>query len=109
VPESSQITTVDAPISISESRVNPVSATDRAEIAAMASTTIPATFHASVAYSSAKPQRSSARRTWSWAAATAAVCQRPAPALRRPATQAQHKHGETAPGTASFPGRSGVI
>ena len=39
-PESSQITTVDAPISISESRPNPASATDRAEIAASASTTI---------------------------------------------------------------------
>jgi hypothetical protein len=37
VPDSSQITTVDAPISISESSTNPASATDRAEIAAIAS------------------------------------------------------------------------
>lgn len=59
-PDSSQITTMDAPISISESRAKPASATDRAETAAMASTTIPATFHASVAYSSASPRRSSA-------------------------------------------------
>jgi hypothetical protein len=63
VPDSSQITTVDAPISISESSPNPASATDRAEIAAMASTAIPATFQASVAYSRAKPRRSTARRT----------------------------------------------
>ena len=34
VPDSSQITTVDAPISISESRPNPASATDRAGTAA---------------------------------------------------------------------------
>jgi hypothetical protein len=45
------MTTVDAPISISESRPNPASATDRAAIAAMASTTIPTTFQPSVAYS----------------------------------------------------------
>jgi uncharacterized protein YfaQ (DUF2300 family) len=52
VPDSSQITTMDAPISISESRAKPASATDRAAMAAKASTAIPATFHASVAYSS---------------------------------------------------------
>jgi hypothetical protein len=40
VPDSSQITTVDTPISISESRPNPASATDRAEMAAIARTTI---------------------------------------------------------------------
>jgi hypothetical protein len=79
VPDSSQITTVDAPISISESRAKPASATDRAEIAATASTTIPATFQASVAYSRAKPQRSSTRRAWSSAAATGQACQRPLP------------------------------
>ena len=48
MPDSSQITTVDAAISISESRPNPASATDRAETAAMARTTIPAMFQASV-------------------------------------------------------------
>jgi hypothetical protein len=46
VPDSSQITTVDPPISMSESRPNPARATDRAETAAMARTTIPATFQA---------------------------------------------------------------
>ncbi len=76
MPDSSQITTIDAPISISESRAKPASATDRAESAATASTTIPATFHASVAYSSANPRRSSALRTRSSATATAEVCQR---------------------------------
>jgi hypothetical protein len=55
VPDSSQMTTVDAPISISESRPNPASATDWAEIAAIASTTTPATFQASVTYSRPKP------------------------------------------------------
>ena len=65
VPDSSQITTVDAPISISESRPNPASATDRAETAAMARITIPATFQASVAYSSANPRRSKAFRAGS--------------------------------------------
>jgi len=53
VPDSSQITTVDAPISISESRPNPARATDRAATAAIASTTIPITFQASVEYSRA--------------------------------------------------------
>jgi hypothetical protein len=42
----------------------------------MASTAIPATFQASVAYSSAKPRRSRALRPWSSRAAMAAVCQR---------------------------------
>jgi hypothetical protein len=51
---------VDAPISITESKPNPASATERADTAAIASTTIPITFHASVAYSRAKPRRSSA-------------------------------------------------
>jgi hypothetical protein len=79
VPDSSQITTVEAPISISESRAKPARATDRAVMAAMDRTTIPATFHANVAYSSAKPRRSSACRTWSSAAATAESCQPPLP------------------------------
>jgi hypothetical protein len=40
---------------------NPASATDRAEIAATASTTMPITFQPSVAYSNANPRR---RRAW---------------------------------------------
>jgi hypothetical protein len=60
-----------APISISESRPNPASATDRAKMAATASTTIPATFHASVTYSRTKPRRSTAARVASSAIATA--------------------------------------
>jgi hypothetical protein len=57
-----------------QSRANPASATDRAETAAMANTTIPATFHASVGYSSAKPRRSSARPAGPSAIVTAEVC-----------------------------------
>jgi hypothetical protein len=56
VPDSSQITTVEAPISISESRLNPASATDRAVIAAMARITMPTTFQPSVRYSSTNPR-----------------------------------------------------
>src|SRR5581483_7021124 len=63
----------DAPISISESRPNPASATDRAEAAAMASTTIPATFQASVTYSRAKPRRSRALRAGLAAGTTGTV------------------------------------
>jgi hypothetical protein len=44
---------MDAPISISESKPNPASATDRAAIDAKASTMILATFHPSVAHSRA--------------------------------------------------------
>jgi hypothetical protein len=72
------MTTVDAPISISESRPNPASATDRAGIAAIARTTIPATFQASVTYSKAKPRRSSTPRTALSAEVTAPVLQAPA-------------------------------
>ena len=72
---SSQITTVDAPISISESRPNPASATDRAEMAGIASTTIPATFQASVTYSRAKPRRSRALRAALSAGVTRSVWQ----------------------------------
>jgi hypothetical protein len=60
VPDSSHSTTVLAPISISESRPNPASATDRAPMAAIASTTIPATFQLRVITSSIWPRRSSA-------------------------------------------------
>src|SRR6185437_13232837 len=70
VPASSQITMVDAPISISESRPNPASATDRAAAAAIARITIPATFQPSVTYSSAKPRRSRVPRTGSSAGTT---------------------------------------
>src|SRR5689334_6184022 len=56
------MTTMDAPISISESRPKPTSATDRAATAANASTTIPTTFHPSVAYSRANPRRSNVSR-----------------------------------------------
>src|SRR3984885_7491979 len=63
------MTTVDAPISISESRPNPASATDRAAIAAMAKMTMPATFQASVTYSKTKPRRSRAARVASSASA----------------------------------------
>ena len=41
LPDSSQITTMDAPISTTESSPNPARATERAESAAMASTTMP--------------------------------------------------------------------
>jgi hypothetical protein len=71
VPDSSQITTADAPISISESSPNPASATDRAAATATASTMIPATFQPSVTYSSTNPRRSRAVRTRSSADVTA--------------------------------------
>ena len=58
MPDSSQITTTEAPISISESSPKPARATERAASAATTSTAIPTTFHASVAYSSRKPHRS---------------------------------------------------
>src|SRR5882757_9017689 len=48
-----QLTTLEAPISIRESRPKPASATERA---AMASTTMPTTFQASV-HSKANPRR----------------------------------------------------
>lgn len=54
-------TIVEARISISESIPNAPSATDRAAIAVIASTMTPITFQPSVAYSSAKPRRSSTR------------------------------------------------
>jgi hypothetical protein len=60
VPDSSQITTVDAPISMSESSPNPASATDRAAMAAIARTATPITFQPSVTNSRAKPRRSKA-------------------------------------------------
>jgi hypothetical protein len=56
-PDSSHTTTSEAPISMSESRPNPASATDLAASAATASTTIPTRFQPSVANSSAKPAR----------------------------------------------------
>jgi hypothetical protein len=62
VPDSSQITTMEAPISISESNPNPANATDRAMLAVMARTTTPTMFQPSVAYSRAKPRRSKRRR-----------------------------------------------
>lgn len=66
VPDSSQITTVDAPISIRESRANPASATERALIAANARTTIAATFQLSVTDSRTKPRRNvTFRVVWS--------------------------------------------
>src|SRR6266536_3086627 len=64
-PDSSQITTVEAPISMSESRPNPASATDRADMAAIARTTIPITFQHRVLYSRANPRRSRALRVLS--------------------------------------------
>ena len=70
VPDSSQMTTVLAPISMSESSPNPPSATDRAATAAKASTTTPTTFQPRVIPSRMKPRRRS-RRCWS--AATAPV------------------------------------
>ena len=73
VPDNSQITTVDAPISMRESRPKPASATDRAEIAATASTTMPTTFQPRVAYSRAKPRRSSAVRAVSFIVGIARV------------------------------------
>jgi len=69
VPDSSQITTVDAPISISESSPNPARATERAAIAANASTTMPTTFQASVTYSRTNPRRSRTLRSTSSAEA----------------------------------------
>src|ERR1019366_7144876 len=60
-PDSSQRTTVDAPISIRLSSPNPASATDLAAAAATAKTATPTTFQPSVAISSRRPRlRSSA-------------------------------------------------
>jgi hypothetical protein len=53
-PFSCQTTTSDATISISESSPKPASAIDRATTAAASTTTLPTTFHPSVAYSSRK-------------------------------------------------------
>src|ERR1044071_7504082 len=84
------MTTAEAPISISESRPNPASATDRALIAATASTTIPATFQPRVAHSSANPRRTRARPAASPAAVTGAVCHsHQASASRGPAGEAR--------------------
>jgi hypothetical protein len=58
-----------------ESRPNPARATERAATAAMASTTIPATFQASVAYSRANPRRSRAGRAGLSARVISAACQ----------------------------------
>jgi hypothetical protein len=55
VPDSSQMTTVDAPISISESRPKPASTTGRAAHAAAARTMMLTTFHPRVAYSGRNP------------------------------------------------------
>ena len=57
--DNSQTTTVEAPISISESKPNPASATDLALTAATARTTMPITFQPNVVYSSANPRRNS--------------------------------------------------
>jgi hypothetical protein len=59
-PVSCQTTTTEAKISISESRPNPASATDRAARAASATTTVPTTFQPSVTYSRRSPRRRSA-------------------------------------------------
>ena len=56
--ESSHNTTVEAPISMRLSRPKPARATDLAPTAAMASTTMPMTFHPNVT-----PSRTKARRT----------------------------------------------
>jgi hypothetical protein len=82
VPDSSQITTAEAPISIRESSPNPASATDRAEIAATVSTAMPTMFQASVVYSRAKPRRSRPARVVSSAMVTVRVSQHGT--LRRP-------------------------
>jgi hypothetical protein len=50
--------TVEAPISINESRANPASATDPEASAATITTTVPTTFQQRVPYSSASPLRS---------------------------------------------------
>jgi len=59
-PVSSHTTTIEAKISTRESSPKPTRATDRAERAAMARTTIPATFQTSVAHSNARPRRRAA-------------------------------------------------
>ena len=56
VPDSSHSTTVLAPISIRLSSPNPARATERAETAATARTTMPTRFHARVAHSRARPR-----------------------------------------------------
>jgi hypothetical protein len=75
VPDNSQTTTTEAAISISESNPKPANATDRADTAAMANTTIPTTFQPSVMYSNAKPRRSSTERDAGLAKLTAPVWQ----------------------------------
>jgi|SRR5215469_16330250 len=75
VPDSSQITTVEAPISMRESRPKPARATDRAPIAATASTTMPTTFHARVRYFRMKPRRARTCRYASSMVATAVSLQ----------------------------------
>src|SRR5438046_8754972 len=57
-----QTTTVEARISIKESRPKPARATECAASAAIASTPTPTTFHPSVTYSSHSPRCSRSRR-----------------------------------------------
>ena len=59
-PDSSQSTTMLAPISISESMPKPANATDCARTAARASTTMPTAFQPKVAASRTRPRRRSA-------------------------------------------------
>ena len=59
VPLSCQTTTIEAPISIRESRAKPASATEPARVAAVATMITPTTFQPSVMYSSSRPLRSS--------------------------------------------------
>ena len=72
VPGSSQITTVEAPISIRNRWLNPASATDRAKTAATASTAVPATFHAQrdVLQGEARAQQGPERQPWRRAGVT---------------------------------------
>src|SRR5690348_4795917 len=90
------MTTVLAPISISESSPNPARATDRAASAAMARTTIPATFQASVAYSSAKPRRSKAFRSGSVTATSTSVPAERRPGSANPGGDGRHRRLERA-------------
>ena len=83
VPDSSQSTTTLAPISISESSPNPASATDRALMAATASTAMPTTFHPSGMPSNTRPQRSSAVAARSQGLGPAVPVQGAAPAGAR--------------------------
>jgi hypothetical protein len=72
-----------APVSISESRPNPASATDRAVTAATASTAIPATFQPSVMPSRIRPRRSSMASRPVIARTGSSIATRPAWQLRR--------------------------